>query len=117
MFDDTFTNNLIETAKLRTENEDILFKLQTERNKRKQDSQNFRYEIENLKFKIRLLEYSPPKVGDVFIIDGVEYRAEEEVRREKLVKLIKLHCEAGSILEHMYLFDELENKIKDKCFL
>jgi len=112
MFDDILTNSLIETTKLLIENEDLLFKLQAERNKRKQDSQNFRHEIENLKFKIRLLEYSAPKVGDVFIIDGVEYRAEEEVQREELIKLIKLHCEAGSILEHMELLDELKNKIK-----
>ena len=30
----------------------------------------------------------------------------------KLLQKIKLHTEAGVILEHMYLFDELEVMIK-----
>ena len=32
---------------------------------------------------------------------------------KELIALIKLHCEAGTILEHMELFDELEELHND----
>ena len=36
---------------------------------------------------------------------------------KKLIALIKLHCEAGTILEHMDLFDEFENLNETDCMM